>query len=405
MISKLRFLALFLLGTGQLCPANDWPGWRGPSGEGILETDLEYPTQWSAEKGILWRVTLSAPGNSSPIVFGNHVFLTQAENKGKERSLLCFDAGNGSLLWKRTATTEASQVTHKTNPYSSASPYCDGERVYAWFGNAGLYAYDIAGKELWSKDLGKDYQHMWGPNAASPIVHGELLILHAGPGSAVGLIGIDRKTGEIKWENELESTESSEPKQFKGSWATPLIVKSDSSHQILLGLPKSIRSFDLANGKEIWRCRGLSDLSYTNVLVGNGRAVYFSGYGGPGIGIRLPEADESGDITDTYRLWADQPKGKKRNPQRIGSGQIVGDYLYLLNEPGSVECLEVETGRSKWKEKLAGKSWSSINAINGNLYLNDQKASCYILKPNPSGLNLLYQNKLDPDQHTNASMA
>jgi len=407
MLFRHLFIALLFTGSFTWLKANDWPAWRGPSGNGKLDSKLEYPTRWSAGQGILWRIALPSPGNSSPIVFGKKLFLTSAENKGKDRSLLCFNTGDGSLLWKKTVSTKADQITHKTNPYSSASPFCDGERVYAWHGNAGLHVYDLSGKEVWSRDLGSDYDHIWGPNAASPVVHEELLLIHAGPGVSVTLFGLDRKTGDIKWKNDLNGAESKAAKEFKGSWATPFLLKTESSFQILLGLPGKIQSFDPANGKEIWQCRGLSDLSYTNVLTGNGRAVYFCGYGGPGLGMRLPEADESGDLTDTYRLWADPLKGKakKRNPQRIGSGQIIGDYLYVLNEPGSVECIEVETGATKWKEKLSGKSWSSMNLINGLLYVNDKQANSYVLKPDSTKLSLIAQNKLDSKQLTNSSMA
>ncbi len=407
MLIRTCLIAFFLIGNFHPLTANDWPGWRGPGGDGKLESDLKYPQQWSAQENVIWRTQLPAPGNSSPVVVGNKIFLSLSENQGQDRSLLCFDASDGSMLWKKTASTTAGQITHKTNPYCAASPFCDGEQVYVWFGNAGLYAYDLNGKEIWSTTkLGDNYQHQWGPNAASPVVHQDLLLIHAGPGTSVGLFGIDRRTGKIKWQNKLQGTASENVKSFKGSWATPLVTETGSSFQILLGLPGSVRSFDPDNGREIWRCGGLGDLAYTNVLTGGGRAVYLGGYGSPGIGLRLPEADESGDITDTYQLWADPPKSKKRkNPQRIGSGQIVGDFLYLLNEPGQIECIEVETGKSRWKERLSGKSWSSMNYINGLLYVNDMKATSYLIKPDSKKLDLVAQNKLDPKQHTNASMA
>lgn len=402
-----RTLVCFLiLSAGSLVAlsSDDWPGWRGPSGDGKITSELKYPTHWSNSEKVLWKVPLAEPGNSSPVVVGERLFLTLASHRGAERSLLCFDTTDGSLLWKKTATTEAGQLTHKTNPYCAASPYCDGKRVYAWFGNAGLHAYDLDGKEIWSTSLGTDFQHQWGPNAASPVMAGTLLIVHAGPGSSVGLFGIDPASGDIRWQNKLAGAESSDLKQFKGSWATPLALGSGASLQILLGLPGAIRAFNPVDGKEIWRCQGLSELAYTNVLTGNGRAVYLSGFGGPGLGMRLPEPDESGDLTETYRLWLDQ-KDRGRNPQRIGSGQIVGDYLYLLNEPGIAECIEVETGKTQWKERLSGKSWSSVSHINGLLYVNDMKAVTYVVKPDPLRLDLVAENSLDSGQHTNSSPA
>ncbi|MCH1409967.1 MAG: PQQ-binding-like beta-propeller repeat protein, partial [Verrucomicrobiales bacterium] len=124
----------------------------------------------------------------------------------------------------------------KTNPYSSASPFSDGVRVYASQGNAGLYTYDLDGNEIWKRDLGTDYAHIWGPNAASPIVRGDTLIIHAGPGLAVALFGLDKNTGETLWKKELPTAVSNDVGQFKGSWATPLLIENAGSTEMLIGL-------------------------------------------------------------------------------------------------------------------------------------------------------------------------
>lgn len=119
----------------------------------------------------------------------------------------------------------------------------------------------------------------------------------------------------------------------------------------------------------------------------------------------LPGARERGNLTDSHRLWADPPKGKNQNPQRIGSGQIVGDHLYLLNEPGVMECLEVATGRSIWKERLGRKSWSSMNEVGGRLYVNDTSGTTFVIDPDPEGMRLLATNPLGANLSTNASPA
>ena len=405
----MKFLRLLLL-LSILAPygnlaANEWPTWRGPNGDGKLPDDAKYPTEWSATENLLWRVDLPDRGNSSPIVLGKRLFLTQAEEDGKLRSLLCLDVADGKLLWKKTIDHGKAEQTHKTNPHCAASPVTDGERVYAWHGNAGLFAYDLDGNEAWQRNLGSDYDHIWGPNAASPVIHGDNLIVHAGPGTAVGLFGLHRETGEILWTSPIADTASESAKQFKGSWATPWIIDNDGREEMLIGVPGSLRSFDPATGKEWWRCGGLGDLCYTNVITGAGNAAYLCGYGGPGIGVRLPDPDQTGDLTESHRLWADPPKGKNRNAQRIGSGQIIGDHLFLLNATGAIQCLDVKTGASRWSERLSKASWSSMNLVGGKLYVNDKSGTTFILALNPDSPELLATNRVDPGQSTNASLA
>lgn len=385
--------------------ANEWPSWRGPNGDGKLPDAGTYPVKWSATEHIAWRVALPDRGNSSPVVWGDRVFLTQAEEEGKKRSLICFDAKDGKQLWKRTIDFGRVEETHQTNPHCPASPVTDGKTVIAWHGNAGLHAYDFEGKELWSADPGSDYAHIWGPHAASPVLSGGAVLVHAGPGPVMRLFAFHKDTGRILWKEELDAFESTDAKQFKGSWATPLVIDNGGRAEMLLGLPGFLTSFDPRSGKELWRVAGLGDLCYTNVMTGNGRALYLCGYGGPGIGVKLPASGETGDLTATHRLWADPPKGQNQNPQRIGSGQILGDHLYLLNEPGVMQCSEVATGKILWRERLGANSWSSMNLIGKTLYVNDTRGTTHLIEPDPAALKWIGTNEVDANQHTNASLA
>ncbi len=387
--------------------ANDWPGWRGPEGDGKLPTSAKYPTQWGAKENIQWKVELPSPGNSSPIVVGQNLFLTLSEEKGHQRSLLCINPVDGAIRWKKTVTFNGDEITHKTNPWSAASPISDGNTIYAWHGNAGLYAYDFEGTELWHRDLGSDYAHQWGPNAASPVVHGDNLIVHAGPGTKAVLFCLNRKTGQTVWEKSLPEAKSEGIKDFKGSWATPLLVNNQGRSEMLIPLPQSLRSFDPATGQEWWRCGGLSDLCYTNAMTGESHILTLCGYGGPAIGLKRPSPNDTGDLTKSHRLWiVGGNEGKKKvNPQRIGSGQIIDGYLYLLNEPGAAECIDVATGVSQWKERLGRISWSSMSYLGGKLYVNDQGATTYILDPDPTSMKVIATNAIGGNHHTNSSLA
>src|SRR5690606_15735417 len=139
---------------------------------------------------IKWKVELPDAGNSTPIVWGDRVFISQAENEGKLRSLICFHRADGRQLWKQTIEYDEPETTHRTNPYCSSSPATDGQRIFVWHGSAGFFAYDLDGKELWRKDLGQ-FEHIWG-NASSPVLYDGKVILHAGPGTPTFLVAMDQ---------------------------------------------------------------------------------------------------------------------------------------------------------------------------------------------------------------------
>src|SRR6516225_754306 len=218
----LRFLpALVVLAamSGTITAAN-WPGFRGPTGDGIsVETKL--PLKWSATENVRWKTPLPDGGNSSPVVWGNRIFLTQAVDKGARRLVMCFDRADGKLLWQRETRYEEKEPTHADNPYCSATPVTDGTRVIASLGSAGLVCYDFSGKELWRHDVGK-LEHIWG-NASSPILYGDLAILWCGPGERQFLLAVRKISGATVWKHDEPGGKSGAagPKEWLGSGGTP----------------------------------------------------------------------------------------------------------------------------------------------------------------------------------------
>ena len=401
---KTIYLAAFLAATVPLAADDNWPSWRGSTGDGAINAPAEkYPTEWSADKNIAWRTPLDAPGNSSPIVHGDRLFLTEGENQNQTRSLLCFDTSDGKLLWKKSVERSAKDPTHKTNPGVSASPLTDGEMVIAWHGNAGLHAYDFSGKTLWSADLGDDYKHIWGANAASPVFFKNHIIVHAGPGTAARLFAVDKTSGDIIWKKDLPAAASEKFDQFKGSWATPRIIDNAGRAEMIIPLPDRLSSFDPNTGGELWHCNGLTDLCYTDALIGDDTLVAMCGYGGAAIGMKRPGPTDTGDLTESHRLWHIT---KPKPPQRIGTGQIIGDHVYMVNAPGIAQCLELKTGRELWKERIGREAWSSLSLINGLLYSTDKSSTTHVIEPSPDGLKVLAANKiLPPQDNANATSA
>jgi outer membrane protein assembly factor BamB len=375
--------------------AGNWPAWRGPSGTGISE-ERNVPTEWSATENVTWKIDLTEPGNSTPIVWSDRLFMTTQLDGGKQRALQCIDRANGKILWQQSIAYDEPEPSHKTNPYCSASPVTDGKVVVAWHGSAGLFAYDLDGKELWRRDYGK-FTHIWG-NAASPILHGDHVIQHFGPGLSVLLVALNKQTGEEVWKRELPEAQSKDEKQFLGSWSTPVLRKNGDRQELLLSLPKNLRAFDPANGEDIWNCEGLTDLVYTSPIYGGDTVVAMSGYGGAAIAVDAPPGSK-GDISDK-QLWR-----VPRNPQRVGSGVVVGDHIYILNEPGIAECYDLQSGKSLWKERLDGASWSSMVHADGRLYIINMQGVTNVLEPSPDELKVISRNVLEKNEMTRASLA
>jgi len=403
MKTALYLIICLALTTGSpLHAGENWPSWRG--GNGAINAPVEkYPTEWSADKNIAWRTPLDAPGNSSPIVHGDRLFLTEGENQNQTRSLLCFDTSDGKLLWKQSVERRAKDPTHKTNPGVSASPLTDGEMVIAWHGNAGLHAYDFSGKALWSTDLGDDYKHIWGASAASPVFFDDHIIVHAGPGTSARLFAVDKTNGDIIWKKDLPAAASEKFDQFKGSWATPRIIDNAGRAEMIIPLPDQLTSFDPETGDELWHCRGLTDLCYTDVLIGDDTLVAMCGYGGAAIGMKRPGPTDTGDLTDSHRIWH---LTKPKPPQRIGTGQIIGDHIYMVNAPGIAQCLELKTGEELWKQRIGREAWSSLSLINGLLYSTDKSSTTHVIEPSPVGLKIHATNRISPPQdNANATSA
>jgi outer membrane protein assembly factor BamB len=375
--------------------AENWPGWRGADGQGHC-AEKNLPLKWSATENVKWKVPLPDSGNSTPVIWGDRIFLTQATQAGKVRSLLSLNRADGKQLWKIDVSYPDKEQTHGTNPYCSASPATDGERVVVSHGSAGMFCYDFAGKELWKVNVGK-LDHIWG-NASSPVLYGDLAVLWCGPGPRQFLLAVDKKTGKEVWKHDEPggSVGSKGGKDWIGSWSTPIIVKINGTDQLLLSVPRKLKGFDPKSGKELWSCDGLTDLVYTSPLYGNGVAVAMSGYGGSALAVKV---GGSGDITKD-RLWH-----HPRNTQRVGSGVIVGEHAYILEENGTPHCFELTTGKEIWKaaDRPSSTSWSSMVAAEGRLYVVNKAGDTLVFAASPK-YELLATNRLG-EGTVNASIA
>jgi hypothetical protein len=297
-------LLLIVLGAG-LAVGEDWPSWRGPAGTGI-STEKSPPISWNGadKQNICWRIPLPDRGNSTPIVCGNRVFVTQAIEKDQRRTVMCFARSDGKLLWQSGITAKDREPTNTQNPFCSASPVTDGERVIASFGSAGLYCYDMDGKELWHRELG--HVDSWHGSGSSPVIYHDLCILNFGPGTNAALVACNKRTGEIAWKitppktpalpmglgfaamaaqlvrsaaPAATNTASADKKKdaegfanagmeadfsgaggYAGSWSTPVVLRQGDHDELIVVHALAVTAYDPETGKEICLSRFLRRL-------------------------------------------------------------------------------------------------------------------------------------------------
>ncbi len=386
--------------------AANWPAWNGPSGSGV-SPENHLPQHWSASENVRWKTPLPDRGNSSPIVWGDRIFLTQAVESEGRRGVMCLDRVTGKLVWQSSVVFQEKEETHEANPSCSASPVTDGKRVFAWFGSAGVVSYDFRGKELWRRDLGRQ-AHQWG-YAASPVLQGDFCLVHFGPGERSFLMALDQATGRTVWQVDLpparparrtDGFSGDQRGGVTGSWSTPLVVSANGRDEVIMSWPEQVRAYDPRNGHELWRCDGLNPLIYTSPIQGEGVVVAMGGFLGTTIAVRL---GGQGDVTATHRLWQ-----SVRTKNRLGSGVVRDGHVYVLNTEGIAECLELLTGRKVWEERLRGRgakseSWSSMVLAGDSIYVLNQSGETYVLKASPK-FAMVAVNSLDGEL-TNSTLA
>jgi outer membrane protein assembly factor BamB len=367
--------------------------WRGPSGDGVCkETDL--PLKWDKDENVRWKIKLPDRGNSTPVIWGERIFVTQAIEKKNLRTLMCLQRKDGEVLWQREVEYKEKERTHETNPYCSGSPATDGERVVVSYGSAGVYCYDFDGKEMWHRDLGK-FDQIWG-NASSPVIWNDLVFLNCGPGERTFLLAMNKKDGKDVWKVEIPGGKdgSKGGNDWIGSWSTPVVASVKGRDELIMSWPEELRAYDLKTGDELWTCKGLTKLAYTSPLVTQDVVVAMSGFGGAAIAV---PPGGSGDVTDK-RLWR-----AEKNQQRIGSGVIVGEHVFMVNEPGQMMCIEWKTGKVLWQERLSEKAvWGSLLQAGERLYVTNSEGETFVLAAKPK-FEVLARNPL-PKETTRASI-
>ncbi len=379
--------------------AANWPGGRGPDGTGICR-EKTLPLHWSTNQNVRWSIPLPDRGNSTPVIWGNRVFLTQAVEKEFRRTVMCFDRRDGKVLWQRGTLWTERDSGGDANPPCTSSPVTDGKRVIAWFGSAGVYCYDLSGRELWRRDLGRQ-SHGWG-YASSPVIYGDLCLLNFGPGDRSFLIALDKRTGKTVWQYDVnpiaadtkwedlggdlkdwKNMGSPKVTEVSGSCATPLVVKGTGRDEVVVTYPLRVIAFAPETGKLLWTCGGPNTGAYSSPSLGAGLG------GAMGSGLKnsalVVRPGGTGDVTATRRLWNQVPASSKAC---IGSGVVFQGHIFQVSMMGFAQCLDLLTGQTVWDERLSGtgsrnSSYSSLLLAGDRLYAPNQNGDVFVLRAAP----------------------
>lgn len=362
--------------------ARYWPRWRGPSGQGIVKAG-KYTDKWSATDRTKWKVAVPGRGHSSPIVWGDHIFLTTEYNDGAKLSMLAFSRKDGRQLWETFVPTDGVEHVYPKNSRASATAVTDGRLVYGSFGTHGLAAFDFKGKLVWHTPVGK--LNNYHGSAGSPILYKDRLFIyqdHRGTDSSTSFVGAyDKNTGKEIWKtNRVETT----------GWGTPVMIRAGERDELIVSSQRKVYAYDPQTGKELWTVGGLTFEVIPTPVVAEGLVICSSGRQGPTIAIR---PGGSGDVTQTHVAWT-SPKGSPFVP----SGVVVEGILYLVNDLQSIlTAHDVKTGQVLYQGRLGeakkeGFSASPV-ALDGKVFFTNDDGETFVIKAGRE-FNLLHVNQL-----------
>jgi outer membrane protein assembly factor BamB len=349
---------------------NDWPWWRGPTLDG-KSRDWQAPTKWTTTQNVLWRAPVPGRGHSSPVLWGERIFLTTADEQGQTQSVLAFDRKSGKALWSTVAHKGGLPRKHGKNTHASATLACDGERVYAAFINHDalhLSALDLDGKIAWQKEAGGfQSEHGYG---SSPLLHGSLVIVLGDSRKDNFVAGLDRATGKVVWKTARTTTGK------HGGYATPVVATLAGKSQLILTGYHQVTSYDPDTGKLIWSCDGPSEVTACTAACGDG--IVFATGGFPEKELLAIRADGRGDVTRTHLLWKTN-KGVTYVPSPL----YHEGRLYVINDGGVATCFEGKTGKEHWQDRLPGAFSSSPVLVGDLLYATSEAGKTFVLKAGP----------------------
>ena len=379
----------FALAVSNVALAGNWPQWRGPFLNGTSD-ERNLPLKWSAGENVAWKLQLPDRSGSTPIIWGNHVFLNVAE--GDDLFLWAADKQKGTVLWKQRLGG-GNKMMRKHN-MSSPSPVTDGKHVWIMSGTGVLKAFDFAGKEIWSRDIPKDYGAFglqWG-YASSPLLHEDSLYVQVLHGMRTDepsyVLRINKATGKTLWKAE-RPTEAIQ--ESPDSYTTPALLRHGKTTEIVITGGDVVTGHDPATGKELWRARGLNPENapfyriVASPIVFDG-VIYAPTRVKPLLALR---AGGRGDVTTSHLLWS------TANGPDVPTPVTDGKYFYIVNDKGIVYCHDAKTGKEIYgQQRLKPGTYSASPVLaDGKIYVTNEDGLTSVFKAGPA-FELLAENSL-----------
>jgi outer membrane protein assembly factor BamB len=397
-------IALGTVDVGQV--HEDWPGWRGPRGDGSsLEKNL--PIKWSATDNVHWKTRIPGIGHSSPVIHGDRIFLTTCLIKEQQRVLLCLDRRDGKILWQRTVFNAPLEAKHPLNSFASGTPATDGEHVWVTFvrvrerrpgedyprkpREAGYLSrdkvsemvvacYTAAGDLVWMKSPGQFYsRHGF---CTSPILYKDMLILNGDQDAEAYLVALDQHTGEERWRTDR-------PNRVR-SYCAPIIVDAAGKKQLVLSGSLCVTSYDPDTGKLHWTIDGPTEQYVASLVYTQGLLFATAGY--PDFHNMAIRPDGSGDVTHTHVAWHES-KVPARKASYVPSPIAYDKWFYVVSDVGWLSAFEAKTGKRLFTEQLGRHHSASPVLADGRLYFADDDGITWVLKAGPT-LEVLARNEL-----------
>jgi outer membrane protein assembly factor BamB len=352
--------------------AENWPQYRGPHGNGRAD-NARLPITWSEEKNVVWKTPIHDKGWSSPVVWGEQVWLTTARADGKQMFAVCVDRSTGKVIHDvEVFAVKEPAFCHPFNSYASPTPAIEAGRVYVHFGTYGTACLDTkTGRVLWSRrDLHCD--HFRGPGS-SPILYGDLLIVHFDGVDRQFLVALDKATGKTVWQKDRGIDYQTTNGDLKKAYGTPVVIDVDGRPQLISAAATATTAYDPRTGEQIWRVYHGGMNAAIPPLYGLGKVLLCTGDGG--LKLLAVRPDGKGDVTKTHIAWT-----LKKNVPSRSSPVLVDGLLYMVNEGGIASCVDVETGEQVWQERISGKFSASPIYASGRLYFFDQDGEGHVIQ-------------------------
>lgn len=369
MLSRLLLLASAFLAAGAFA-GEHWPQFRGPNGEGHSDA-RGVPIKWSETENVTWKTAIHDRGWSSPVIWGNQVWLTTARADGKEMFAVCIDRNKGTIVHDlKVFDVPMPAFCHAFNSYASPTPVIEEGRVYVHFGTYGTACLDTAtGKKLWER---RDFpcDHFRGPGS-SPILYGNLLIAHYDGFDVQFVVALDKNTGATVWRKDRAIAYGTDNGDFKKAYATPRVIEVNGQPQLISPAAVATIAYDPRTGDEIWKVyhggmNAAQPPQYTD-----GKVLLNSGDGG--LKLLAVRPDGRGDVTRTHIEWKNNKGGTSRT-----APIVIDDGMYTINEGGILTRLGTRTGELSWQARLGGKFSASPLYVDGRLYLFSEEGKSLV---------------------------